>query len=122
MNKFIENLYFRSAFLLIFAAGLCTAAFGQKSAPAGGGTPTHSPNEIIIELNPANQNDLPAISAQYNLVLREQVGVPPTYRMEITDGQTPEQKLAAIRSDARVLTIEFNRTVYEVEHAGLPWT
>ena len=80
----------------------------------------------MIDLNPANQNDLPAIAAQYGLnpTPIDQVGTPPTFRMQNSHAtaQNPCQLAVILLRDTRILQAEPNRLLNYVETFGTSWT
>ena len=114
MTKFSLNLFLKSALILISLFVFTGNGYGQTCVAVA--------NEILIDL--INQNDLPAVAAQYGLnpTPLEQVGTPPTYRMRITSSQTPCQIALAMQGDARIFQAEANRKINYVEGGNLPWT
>lgn len=117
MYRFIENNWLKACFVMLSIIILAGVDFAQVNCNC-------VPDEVLIDLNPLNQNDLPAIAAQYGLqpAPLEQVGTPPTYRMRIVNGQTPFQVISAMNGDARIFQKEVNRRVHLVERDGLSWT
>jgi len=120
MNKQIGNFRLRASFIFIFAL-VCLGFFGRETFAQSGGCDC-VPNEVIFEL--VDSSNLPAVAAQYalNPAPLGQVGTPVTYRMQITNGQTPLQTVAAMRADARITKPEVNRKLSAVERQGLDWT
>ena len=105
--KFFRNN--PKAFLIIILTFILgTVSFGQES---GSATCDAVPGEVLNDL--VNQSDLPAVAAQYNLNATPlgEVGSPPTYRMQITNGQTPCDVVALMKTDPRISQKEVNRSV-----------
>ena len=96
---YIFYKFLKAAFILLALFIFTGNTFGQTCDAA--------PKQVLIDLNPLNPNDLPAIAAQYGLnpTPLDQVGTPPTYRMRILDStaQNPCQLATTLLGDARIL-------------------
>lgn len=102
MKKIIENIRLSATYIFLFAVCFFSGFLGQKTFAQNGGDCNCAANEVIFELvNPAN---LSAVAAQYSLnpTPLGQAGAPATYRMQIANGQTPAQIVAAMQTDARI--------------------